>query len=614
MSQSEAHVAGLGHPGGMTRHGTSSADFALVRHEDFESLLGQHPAHPISEREIVDLALERGRVLVQGPAGAGKSLLASQMASDHERHILVIDASDFAETVSSAIGAAFWLIDAVVGTEPGFVAVLDGLEAVSDEQFEWLIGAVDDYARDEPRVGFIVLDRIQRRSVSLRRWALVSLSGVEGSRVADGSIDWRNFAIYQHLQRGRSGAASPVELFRASFEAALSGTGTELTDLADAVLASRLQAATRVRNSMAVPRVTGVVAESLAAAGLASRDGAHGGATWNHRLVSLFLEANALVRREDIWGPETFRQLTDDGTQFEVLAFALDLLPDDRIGRFTRSVDDWSYVASGRMLAYDSQTAQRVPSDLQLALLLLMGRRQFSEIPATKLLASDILREHQSDVAREILEARDSSQLVGLAKASPEAHSDWWLEWLDLFSPPKSLGQELRQVAAIESTDGVIGWTAANSLCLQPLRPQARDHLFQLALNSDSETTRWRAVHAISGTARPEVAALAMQIFDRDSSRWVRYGALRSAILVTARLRSATKRRDAVAQLVDRSLTILGTPRLLDITESALMVENPPKGWLNDTGPLIESLWANSTSVAEQDRWRDLSRTLRSRL
>lgn len=598
----------------MAAIGTSSPDFALVRHEDFESLLGQRSARPISEREVVDLALERGRVLIQGPAGAGKSLLASQIASGDERRIVAIDASDFVETVSNAIGAAFWLMEAVGGTEPGFVALLDGLEAVSDEQFEWLVDAVDDYARDETRVGFIVFDRVQRRSISLRRWALVSLTGLEGSQIADAAIDWRNFAIYQHLQRGRSGAASPVELFRTAFEGALNGAGIGLPDLAAAQLSARLQATTGARDAMALPQISSRTVASLTTAGLASGDQAHEGAMWRHRLVSLFLEASELVRREDIWGRETFRQLTDDGTQFDVLAFALDLLPDDAIGSFTRAVDDWSYVAGGRMLAYDSQTAHRVPSDLQLALLLLMGRRQFSEIPATRVLARDILLEHQSEVAREILDTRSASQLIELARVGPESPSDWWLQWLDLFAPPKSLGQELRQVAAIESRDGVLGWTAANSLCLQPLRPQAREQLFQLAVDSGSETTRWRAVHAISGTARPEVAALAMEIFDLDPSRWVKYGALRSAILVTARLRSAAKRRDAVAELVERSLTILGTPRLLDITESSLLVEDPPEGWLNDIGPLIESLWANSTSVAEQDRWRDLSRTLRSRL
>lgn len=614
MSHHKRHVGVVGQSGDMAENGIETQDFALFRHNTFESLLAQRDAQTISASEIIELALDRGRVLVQGPAGAGKSLLASRIASNDEPTMVAIDGSSFGETVSSAIGATFWLIEAVVGTEPGFVALLDGLEAVSDEQFEWLVAAIDDYARDEPRAGFVVFDRVQRRPISLRRWALVSLTGLDAPEFTDSTSEWQKFAIYQQMREGDSGSSSPVELFRNAFESALRGTGVGLPDLAATQLSARLETTSSAQETMALPRLDQAVIESLTTAGLAASEELSGVPSWSHRLVALFLEANELARRPEIWGPDTFRQLTDDGTQFDVLAFALELIADEALGGFVRAVDDWSYVAGGRLLAHDSRTAQRVPSDLQLALLLLMGRRLFSEIPATRIQAGDILLEHRSATAKEILDSKDEQQLVELAHNGPETPTDWWSKWHHLFAAPSSLGQERKRIEALKSKDGVLAWTAANSLCLVPLRPKSRSEIYRLSGRSESEMTRWRAVHAIGGTARPEVVAFALEVFDNDPSRWVKYGSLRSAILVTAHLRSAAKRRDAIEQLVQRSLTILSTPRLLDVTESSLLVEDSPEGWLNDAGPLIESLWANSTSVAEQDRWRDLSRTLRSRL
>jgi hypothetical protein len=89
----------------------------------------------------------------------------------------------------------------------------------------------------------------------------------------------------------------------------------------------------------------------------------------------------------------------------------------------------------------------------------------------------------------------------------------------------------------------------------------------------------------------------------------VRYGSIRS--LAEIALVSQELRATVLNSLAERVPVLRNSSQLTKELERVLLPKGAPPGWADDSAVVIEELWAKSTSVEEQDRWRNLGTSIR---
>ena len=131
-----------------------------------------------------------------------------------------------------------------------------------------------------------------------------------------------------------------------------------------------------------------------------------------------------------------------------------------------------------------------------------------------------------------------------------------------------------------------------------------------LAREADSVAVRWRSVHALGVDPSSDTVSILFQALDFDDSAWVRYGSIRS--LVEIALSTSALRALILDGLAHRVPALRTNSQLTKELERVLQPTTPPSGWEEDTALLVETLWAESTSVEEQDRWRVVGASIRN--
>ncbi|MGW9169749.1 HEAT repeat domain-containing protein, partial [Agromyces sp. NPDC055657] len=179
-----------------------------------------------------------------------------------------------------------------------------------------------------------------------------------------------------------------------------------------------------------------------------------------------------------------------------------------------------------------------------------------------------------------------------------------------LYTRPKSKQSTVSDVDVLASEDSVLGWTMSNVVRRSPISKKVEQELAHLASESKRDVVRWRAVHAL-GVAPTSTAVTALfNSLDTDKSTWVRYGSIRSLAEIAL---SSEKLKDRVLNgLANRVPELRTVPQLTRELEHVLLPAGPPSGWADDSAVVVEQLWAKSTSVEEQDRWRTLGASIRS--
>jgi hypothetical protein len=329
-----------------------------------------------------------------------------------------------------------------------------------------------------------------------------------------------------------------------------------------------------------------------------------------HMLTQSYLVSRILSRDEESWTKRNFEGITTQGSNFESLGLVLEQVTDGQADRFVRAVDNWNYWAAAYLLGEDRHLGERVSPSLRMALLLLLGLRRFSSSLSTSIQASDALRLHGGQFAEAVLEAEGHTALVAIARAS-QGDETWWGEWLGLYECDALRKVDRHVIQCLASEDGLIGWTAANVLSQLPLSRRHME-LIGRALDDSDPVVRWRAIHAMGGAGDITSALRSYKVFNEDSSRWVRYGALRTFVQVVARLEDRSERRRQLANLASLGDQLTEDTRWAREIERAANVSDPPSGWVEDYGQVLERMWSLATSVEEQDRWRSVSASLRT--
>jgi hypothetical protein len=601
------------HDGGVVEEGSGGR--AALLHADFESLLDGSSGRTLPFNALADLAASRGRVLLQAPAGAGKTslLLALVEAESATPQGVYLDLgrldTNEHDWFRRADTAEEWLWSRLsASTTRPVLLCLDSLDELPIDQGQNVLDAIDSLASSRPEWSVIVADRLGRRRIRPSRWALVTLptlriSDVEKATGVSDAPHWLKLPYF--VDRWRyGGGATPAQVIATVVENAMA------SDEADQVSFGALKAwqlndnSDWIRDALAPDLI-----RRMMNSGLMSKT--KEGHPFLHVLVHSYFAARAASADRELWTKPTFEALTFKGATFDALGMLLTMIQDNDVDWLVRRVDDWNFYAAAFLLAEDFDAGGRTSDSLSSALLLLLGARRLSPVPSTRVQVEDSLRLHASDFAAEVLQADSEAELVSLARRRRISNA-WWDRWLNIYV---RMGEDVidSELDALSDHDSVIAWTAANVLLRQRLDETAQQRVADLMDGATDATSRWRAVHVLGGGKDIANASMLLDRFHNDASIWVRTGALRSLILVASRLPDTTERAKIFGALAEANRELLANPKFLREVERSTQLSPAPDDWPLAVGVLLEQLWAHSETVEEQDRWRRLSTGLRTR-
>jgi hypothetical protein len=552
----------------------------------------------VSADDLPGLLFRHGRILVLGPSGAGKSTALKRLhaldAGWASQLYSIPAILDKLRESDSPLGFRRWLTDSTQRS-PGtrMLLCLDGLDEVPVATAQEVLDAVEAVSRKDPQLAVVVTDRVARRAIQSDRWAYFGIASRGGAPLNA----WTTLPFFHDR---RNADATRSEAIRH----ATRSISTEL--VAEPAYVWLEERDSTAASSEAATRMLGVdIVEQLRRANLLvdNNNATH----FKHPLIHAFFAIEHVRERPELWRDETWDALTLEGGNFSSLGLLLEQVADEQVDQVVRSVNRWNYLACGSLLAEDFAGARRTGTGLRNALLLLLGHRRFSPSVTTSLLSADQLRlQVDDDIARRILETENRDQLEDVARELP-ADDEWWRAWLSTFVGRASEAQ----IGALEGDDHVLAWTAANIMSAHEADAETDEHLIGILRDSSDSDLRWRAIHALSSSRSIAVADHCINIFLAEGDEWVRYGALRAFLQVAARLEDPDERQRVCSLLAESVDVIRENPRWEREIERAVQLETAPEDWATTFGVVIGALWAASTRLEEEDRWRVAASILR---
>jgi len=600
--------------------------YQLLLSPSFDAVL-EGVGVPVDAPGAVREALNAGRLLLQARGGAGKSVTLQRIAVDAERlgvrvarvwavewanqasHGVPLDQATLLAALSSVTDPA--TSTTVFGDEHETLLLIDGLNEVRGPYVQEMLATVDMLASRYPQLGVVIADRLARRHVDVSSWQLATLTPVPDFQVREilgDAYDTNNASLFGNpffLERARLDPMTAAT-HRDFFTAQLGLDPDVLRVLAAAVNRAYRDQRDRLVDVGELERVVGSEVRSLIEAGVLEPAGDR--SRFVHHLISDFLAALDLSDDPRRWRRDEFDSLTFTASSFDALALLLDEIAPEASDLLVRSVYDWNLYAAAYMVAEDEARMNRVSTEMRVALLAMLAERRFDRLQATAQQVTDALRLQRTDFSGALLGAASVGEVLQLV-GDVEGTSSWFAEWRQLFV---RVGDEAGadDIALLRVDDGVLGWTAANVLKRLRLGSTAVEEVMALLREDDDPTVRWRCAHVLGAVPAAATAEALLERARGDDDLWVQYGAVRSLIEVAAGSEGELRER-IFLELGGLADAIASTPQLGREVERALHVTDAPAGWAEDAGLLIEQLWARGRSIAEQDRWRELSASLR---
>jgi len=623
------NVTPPGHDSGMERETESMERNPDFRYEirlcaSFEDVVDQ-AGRSVAVEDLPTIALDTGRLLIQAPGGAGKTTtlnrVAVSVAESGLRTVRVWSvewvAAATAERVEVDVAALDATLEAV--SEPaisskGFadgvstLLLVDGLNELHAGYARLLVDTLDRLASRYPSLGIIVADRLVRRSIS-EGWQLATLTPVPESQIrelmgddlSEAQIGLLSTPFYlDHAQQNSVSAGT----HRAFFESQLKLSHEELLVLAAAVNAQYKSRGDRLMETRSLIDSVGDDVVTRLKGGVLLERGEE--AFFNHHLISDFLASVDLSLFPERWNPSEFDSLTFYASSFDPLAILLEEVSAQDVDALIRRIYDWNFYGAAYLLSQDDVSGRRISDDVRTALLCLLAERRFDRLITTAREASDSLRLQRSDIARLLRSAQDVGGVIGIVSSLPN-ESEWFERWRNIFLNRTAWSDVLE---ALQSADGILGWTAANVLKRRPL--DSSESLKVAAILHDGESSaRWRAAHVLGKATDPTSVNGLLESIHGDEYQWVRYGSLRSLVEIASSSSDRDMREYIFLSLGEMAEEIGSKATLAKEVERALAVSSPPESWAEDAGLLLERLWAAADTIDEQDRWRRLSAGLR---
>ncbi|WP_197074821.1 HEAT repeat domain-containing protein [Rhodococcus sp. MEB064] len=604
-------------------------DYELLVCQDFDAILRGGSGRAFSLAGFITVVAEAGRGLIQASGGSGKTTMLKRLgreAAAAGSTVVELDALVWAnryEASKLAIEAAPNLLTLAGplrqpnndGLSDKYLLLIDGLNEVGNSLATVLLDQVDRLASQRPDVAIVLTDRLHRRRISAQSWVLATLSPVSNSQIGqllkDTSYESdKTLRLPYYLDlalRGDRGTRSeshrkylvnhggvkPETLDALAFEAysqyELNGNrGVNIIALSDAIGASNV--------------------EALIVAGTVVLEPT---SRFAHHLVHDFLAATYAAANSDLWGSDLFDTITFKATSMDALAMVLEQSK-DHADLLIRKVYDWNFYGAASLIAEDRRNGSNVSGAMEFVVIALLGERRFDPFASTVNQVTDALHVMRSDFSAHVLSSPSKEALYELVvrEASSVETAGWLPEWIELFTQMSTANVTVQDVSLIAGSDSVLGWTMSNVLRRGAIAKGVELILIGLAISHESMEVRWRAVHALGASPTNDAVDALLQSLDGDVSTWVRYGSVRS--LVEIALFATAMRSRIIAELSTRISTIRLDPQLTKELERVLLPRNVSVEWAEDSALLVETLWSQSESVEEQDRWRKLGSSIQA--
>lgn len=580
----------------------------LAMFGSFRALFEKSASQSLDLSELAARVTKVGRVLIQGPAGIGKSHLVqtlSALLQDAGQESVLVALPRADELISSSdepdeMLAARFL--ALFGNRLGHPTtfLLDDLDRLAPRTAEQVLRIVEELTSIHPEWSIVVADGMIRRSIREHRWLLVGW--VDSS---DGvATSWANLPFYLRIKGG--GFAEPDDAIEAVFRAA-GATESEISKLALLVFESR---SVTESDTIKARNLDGELLRALTDFKVVDPVET-GGLIFRHALFADYLVGRHLSARPDLWTKDGFRAATHDGSRLESLNLALGQLPADRVDEFVRHVDDWNYRASSALIAFDLENAQAISPQLRLAILTLLGIRRFSRLESVAGAVEDALSFHGGAYARRLLQAPSLHDVAAIA-ATEDILALGWPEFIACVNVPRDSAPEMAAyVLGFDSQDEILAWARSNMLACGPVVDALLPLLAPLIQEPD-ESVAWRAVHALASARDAATADLLLAVVSGTHPRWVMYGAIQSLLIVLDALAPEEMERRAelfIAAIGDLAIE----PHFRRAVRRGLSLRGPSRKWCEIALRVIVETMERSQDLAEHDEWLRASASIRLR-
>jgi hypothetical protein len=606
-------------------------DFKIRWASTYDDLLGGQTSDDQPIESLLGTARQTGRVALHAAAGSGKTTILARLFVECVRQgdfPLLVDLrkwgpglSDEWATGNDAFARANILLERLGSPALGefelgaqrkgqskFV-LIDGLNEVPSDVAHSIPSVLDELAFRNPEFSIVLTDRLARRISNIERWQLSTIAPVEDPRSesdaetqeSSGELMRTAFFLDFAIRKGIQ-ASSGAEGIREYFVREFHRTSDALPQVAKAAFDAYAASGSRSFELAKFERLVGIEVTQELLEGGALESSSDGRTYFTHHLFHDFLASVFLVSDPKSWTPKNFDILTFRASSFDALALALEQIPDpsDR-DLLARLVFDWNPYGPALAVARAHIPAQpTISPGMETALFAMLAERRWDTFAATAQRAEDALRLFRDSLAQSFLRATSLDEVFAVVRTHvDDDHS--LSPWVDLFTTPVGAEVDDEVIAGVRDQDSLIGWTTANVLRRVSMTSGQHATLRSLLSSAQSGTVRWRVVHVLGAHPTPENAeALTTMIGDDDY--WVRYGAVRS--LMEAAVRSEDLRENIIERVVAHLGFIREHEGTLFELQNALLVRKPPSGWAGAVEPVLEELWTDAETVADQDRWR----------
>jgi hypothetical protein len=603
-------------------------DYDLVVCRDFDAVLQVDGEHT-SLTELISKAFDAGRVLIQAKGGSGKTTILdflAEAASESGADVARLDALVWADSFDGEQAnrpVTQRLLD--LSTPPvsevelrksrRTLLLVDGLNEVAGSLGARLLDEVDQLAAQFPSLAVILTDRLHRRRITDKLWILATLSPVSWERIRELLDDAppeseTSLRLPYYLKLALQGDRGSRSEQHRTFLLDHGGVDSEwLGSLAAAAYAQYKANGDRgVNRGDLASAVGGSAVDSLVGAGTLVVEPT---CRFAHHLVHDYLAATHAAAHPELWDEDGFDVLTFRANSMDALAMVLEQAPKDA-DLLVQRVYDWNFYGAASLIAEDRENGSHVSPAMELAVVTMLGERRFDRFASTADRVSDALQVIDSEVARAMMAASSKGEIIDFVCQNGFRYGgpNWLAEWIKLYTRPESDPSTAEDVDVVAGSDSVLGWTMSNVLRRTRLEGHVALRLSKLAGRAQSAAVRWRSVHALGVDPSRHTVGTLFHSLDFDKSTWVRYGSIRS--LVEIALSTPELRELVLGGLADRVPALRANSQLMNELERVLQPTAPPRGWEDDTALLVETLWAESTSVEEQDRWRAVGASIRT--
>ncbi|OMI06304.1 hypothetical protein BSN85_22795 [Bradyrhizobium brasilense] len=594
----------------------------------------------LTEKTVIDYALKRGRALITGRGGSGKTFLLHRLMDQAvKRGILPImldlknwtgaDYRDWDRWIANPNIAANFLIERFGRPQVSVLELdwvpptadkllfVDGLNEISATVGQQILLALNNFVAESIRCSVIVADRLVRRDLpSPDRWQIGVVQPLSRKKIEQyggkALLKSRGAALLDlpfFLDAAiRSGGVSEGRAAtHARYFAAHSGLNeAELDRVGKSAFEAYSITRTRTFEFNAFERSLGrdIVARLESNNIFIRLDQTM--AQFAHHLQHDYLAARYLAAAgSECWTPGNLDIISFAASSFDSVSLVFEQIRAEDSDLFLRRVFDWNLYAAGYVLAETDPNDLRLSLEMQTVVLAMLAEKRFDLVEATRRRANDALALIRLPIAEEFRKAASIEQLFSAAKRA-DSEAPWFNQWRDAYTKPGSAFNSDEEVISVAEDNSILGWTLANVLkrTRVSLEQQA---ILRSMLTHTNDTVRWRVAHVLGSYPTIENLNALSNLAVEDPSGHVRYGAARS--LAELACRADGELRAQVVRLVTANVPIFMQDRnqrvLKELADAFMVVpEQAPEHWYDVVTKIAREFYLRSEPIETRDRWR----------